>query len=100
MVTLTHSGPTDTKVNVSLETTKGTSWKAALCFDDFCYMHNGKDKMRQTLAMAAGETRHLEIKMFVPKTATSGQAKTLKLAAAAVQNLAAPAFLELEGFIP
>jgi hypothetical protein len=100
MVTLKHNGPTDTEVNVSLETTQGASWKAALCFDDFCYIHNGRDEMHQTLAIAAGEAKELEIKVFVPKTAGPGEAKTLKLEAAAVENLAASASLELESYIP
>ncbi len=99
-VTLTHAGPTDTEVDVSLETTQGASWKAALCFEDFCYMHNGQDTMHQTLAVTGKEVRQLEIKMFIPKTAISGQAKTLKLAAAAIENPETPISLELDGYIP
>ncbi len=100
LVMLTHTDQADAVVNISLDTTQGASWKAALCFDDFCYMHNGKDKMRQTLAVTAGETRQLEIKMFVPKTAASGEAKTLKVEALVGQDLAASSSLELKGFVP
>jgi uncharacterized membrane protein len=100
MVTLRYNGSTDTEVNVSLETSQGASWKAALCYDDYCFIHNGQDKLVRTLPVAAREKKELEVKVFVPKTARTGEAKRLKLAAATVTNRGIPTSVELEGFIP
>lgn len=100
MVTLTHTGATDTQVNVSLETTRGANWKAALCYEEFCYMHDGQERLQHTLPLAAGQKRRLEIKMFIPKTAHSGETKTIKLEAAAADELEATASVELEGYVP
>jgi hypothetical protein len=100
IVTLTHHGDTDTQVAMSLETTAGASWKAALCYEEFCYMHNGKERLQHTLSLAAGQKRRLEIKMFIPPTASPGEAKTVKLEAAALEDLEATTSVELEGFIP
>lgn len=100
IVTLSYDGNTDTEVNVSLETSQGASWKAALCYDDYCFIHNGTDKLVRTLPVAASEKRQLEIKLFVPKTARSGEAKRLRLGAATLTNGGVPTSVELEGFIP
>jgi hypothetical protein len=100
MVTLSYDGSTDTEANVSLETSQGASWKAALCYDDYCFIYNGQDKLVRTLPVAANEKRQLEIKLFVPKTARSGEATRLKVEAATVTNGGASTSVELEGFIP
>ena len=100
MVTLTNDGSADAEVDVSLDTVRGATWRAALCYEEFCFFHNGKDALHHTLPLAGGEVREFEIKLFLPKTVQPGEGKTLKVEAASVDNLAASASVEFEGFVP
>ncbi len=97
-VTLTNEGETDEDIDLSLDTIRGADWKAALCYEEFCFMHDGHATTYHTLPMSAGEARELEIKLFLPGDVRSGETKTLKLAA--VTNHSAATSVEFEGVVP
>lgn len=99
-VTVTNEADAAAEIDLSLDTVEGADWKAALCYEEFCFMHDGQTATHHTLPMAAGEARAFEIKFFVPESALSGESKIVKMAAAIAGSRAAGPSVELEGIVP
>ena len=97
-VTLEQDAAPSTQVQVSLETLAGADWKAALCYEEKCFMHDGREKLVHT--MSVGHSTAFEIKMFVPPEAVSGDTKTVKMSVTPGGASRQAAALELIGYLP
>ncbi len=98
-VTLTNDAEAEAEIDISLDTVRGADWRAALCYEAFCFMHDGRTTTHHTLPLTTGEARAFEIKFFVPESAQSGEAKTVKMATTVVGSRAAGPSVELEGIV-
>ena len=81
-----------------METLDGLDWKAALCYADQCFMHDGRKKLVH--GMSSGPVTEFEIKYFVPADAQPGQSKTVRMGAWLKGKSRQTATIDLVGALP
>jgi len=86
------------EIEVSLETLDGSDWKAALCYDDQCFMHDGRQKLMH--GMLSAQTTEFEIKYFVPPNAGPGDSKAVRMGVWLKGKPRQKATIDLLGYLP
>ena len=97
-VTFSQEAAESVEIEVSLETLAGADWKAALCYADQCFIHDGSKKLVH--AMVSGEETEFEIKIFVPAEAQAGERKTVRMGAWIKGQTRQKATIDLAGYLP
>ena len=97
---VTHNLASPLEVNVQIETTQGAAWKAALCFEDQCFLHDGVQTKECSLVLNSGDKTDFELKIFVPDTAQPGDEKTMMLQFSTTSNLEASDTIALTAYVP
>lgn len=99
-VLLNHNVENADEVQVTLNTIKGSAWRVALCYGELCVVHDGEDEIEQALQVRAGETAAIEIKVFVPRSAQTGDEKTIEIKSMIHNDPTISSSLNLTGYVP
>jgi hypothetical protein len=99
-VVLSHAMEGNAEIDLSLATIEGATWKAALCFEDLCFMHDGKRPLQRTVSLDAGEQMKIEIKVLVPAAAHADETKTLSLESSIAGEPDVSAAVNLTAYLP
>lgn len=78
-LTVSHNIPGVDELVVRLEALDGESWRAALCFEDQCFLYNGSGRMEKFIPISTAKPLEVVLKLFIPEGAKSGESATLRL---------------------
>jgi hypothetical protein len=99
-LTVSHTVSGLDELVVTLESVEGATWRAALCFEDQCFLYNGEQRLERKIPVSNGKPLEVILKLFIPEEAQAGESATLELQFLPEGSPAATELATIRGYLP